>query len=356
MSKKIIICGCGPSITRIDYRRFPKDAAVFRMNNFFFEDKYYAGRKVDYYYTDFGFLRNQFFNLYNLNENKEYDIDTIYSNQNPKRVMPTVEDIDTVIFQNKNFSEYICFYDRYYKYWLSGGIRAVFAAVMLGYDEIYMVGFDFYSNENYPWKNVDHPVLMKYTPRDSDDNIKNVINRYHPTEVQIKALELVKNTTKAKLYSICENTPLNNYVEMAPIINDTDDNYIVEEKKESYTKDWLNLPEIQSAVSVSEVQKKENLQNDIDRYKSEIKSLQYKLTQMESQFSTIVADKVNLESKISWISSENQNLVQKNIAVEKKFATLVKQSFKFNIIRLLSHITFGKTRKYFNNIKKSMLI
>ncbi|EJB0361689.1 alpha-2,3 sialyltransferase, partial [Campylobacter jejuni] len=43
--KKVIIAGNGPSLKKIDYSRLPNDFDVFRCNQFYFEDKYYLGKK-----------------------------------------------------------------------------------------------------------------------------------------------------------------------------------------------------------------------------------------------------------------------------------------------------------------------
>ncbi|EAH6454264.1 alpha-2,3-sialyltransferase, partial [Campylobacter jejuni] len=43
--KKVIIAGNGPSLKEIDYSRLPNDFDVFRCNQFYFEDKYYLGKK-----------------------------------------------------------------------------------------------------------------------------------------------------------------------------------------------------------------------------------------------------------------------------------------------------------------------
>ena len=82
--KSIIIAGNGPSLAHIDYRRMPKNAKILRLNNFFFEDKYYLGQNVDYYLTDAGYLEGMYFNLHNLNERRQYNIKDVYiTNLNP---------------------------------------------------------------------------------------------------------------------------------------------------------------------------------------------------------------------------------------------------------------------------------
>ena len=76
--KSIIIAGNGPSLAHIDYRRLPENAKILRLNNFFFEDKYYLGQNVDYYLTDAGYLEGMYFNLHNLNESRQYNIKDVY--------------------------------------------------------------------------------------------------------------------------------------------------------------------------------------------------------------------------------------------------------------------------------------
>ena len=46
--KDILVVGNGCSCTEIDYMRLPMAYKVMRFNEFYKEEKYYAGRKVDY--------------------------------------------------------------------------------------------------------------------------------------------------------------------------------------------------------------------------------------------------------------------------------------------------------------------
>ena len=41
----LFVCANGPSIMDIEYKMLDIDIKVFRMNNFFFEKSYYAGKK-----------------------------------------------------------------------------------------------------------------------------------------------------------------------------------------------------------------------------------------------------------------------------------------------------------------------
>lgn len=272
MNDKILIVGNGPSLTKIDYERLPSDIKVFRLNSFFFEDKYYVGKNVDYYLTDYTFLKNQFFNLYNLEDRQEYFIDNFYTcnSHGMAREYPSVVDILSFVYENKDFAKLMSYYTNYYQELVSGGMLATFIAANLGFRDIYMVGFDFYSAENYSWKHDDRPNMIKYMPRDCDSNVKNVINRYHPDFLQIKALELTKKQKGVNLYSICEDTKLNEYIELAPKL---EKGYFVPElkKQENYIKDWLLLPDIDVDIKeeVSEVRNKLTLIQKIFSVKNE---------------------------------------------------------------------------------------
>ncbi|EAJ3978590.1 alpha-2,3 sialyltransferase, partial [Campylobacter jejuni] len=52
--KKAIIAGNGPSLLSIDYSRLPKNYDLFRTNQFYFEDKYYLGKKVNFAFSNPG--------------------------------------------------------------------------------------------------------------------------------------------------------------------------------------------------------------------------------------------------------------------------------------------------------------
>ncbi|EOH4430057.1 alpha-2,3-sialyltransferase, partial [Campylobacter jejuni] len=57
--KKAIIAGNGPSLLSIDYSRLPKNYDLFRTNQFYFEDKYYLGKKVNFAFLNPGVFIEQ---------------------------------------------------------------------------------------------------------------------------------------------------------------------------------------------------------------------------------------------------------------------------------------------------------
>ncbi len=48
MNINALVCGNGPSLKNIDYKRLPKQFDVFRCNQFYFEDRYFVGKDVKY--------------------------------------------------------------------------------------------------------------------------------------------------------------------------------------------------------------------------------------------------------------------------------------------------------------------
>lgn len=59
MNINALVCGNGPSLKNIDYKRLPKQFDVFRCNQFYFEDRYFVGKDVKYvFFNPFVFLNN----------------------------------------------------------------------------------------------------------------------------------------------------------------------------------------------------------------------------------------------------------------------------------------------------------
>ena len=105
-----------------------------------------------------------------------------------------------------------------------------------------MLGIDLYENNNpYPWKSGENFTTI--IPRDRDDNLMNVINKYHPKEIQIEALLLAKAMPGVKLYSLSGQSPINKYIDSGKIQNNND--FTILDKEPNAIKDWLDLPTIE---------------------------------------------------------------------------------------------------------------
>ncbi|MBZ7938178.1 alpha-2,3-sialyltransferase, partial [Campylobacter molothri] len=77
MNKNAVICGNGPSLKEIDYKRLPKEYDVFRCNQFYFEDKYYLGKNIKYAFFSPSIFFEQYYTAKKLIENNEYNIENI---------------------------------------------------------------------------------------------------------------------------------------------------------------------------------------------------------------------------------------------------------------------------------------
>ncbi|EAJ6613117.1 alpha-2,3 sialyltransferase, partial [Campylobacter jejuni] len=75
--KKVIIAGNGPSLKEIDYSRLPNDFDVFRCNQFYFEDKYYLGKKCKAVFYNPSLFFEQYYTLKHLIQNQEYETELI---------------------------------------------------------------------------------------------------------------------------------------------------------------------------------------------------------------------------------------------------------------------------------------
>lgn len=45
--KSVLVLGNGPSLRNLNYAALPIDVDIFRVNQFYFEDFYFAGKEVD---------------------------------------------------------------------------------------------------------------------------------------------------------------------------------------------------------------------------------------------------------------------------------------------------------------------
>lgn len=75
--KSAVVAGNGPSLAEIDYSLLPDDYDVFRCNQFYFEDKYFLGKKVKYAFLNFSVILEQYFTYKTLDTNNEYSIENI---------------------------------------------------------------------------------------------------------------------------------------------------------------------------------------------------------------------------------------------------------------------------------------
>ena len=228
--KNILVVGNGHSYTEIDYRRLPEEFKVMRFNAFHKEEMYYAGRRVDYCLCYSKELDSEYYCWRIVNMNGEYEIDMIngiYATVlfEPNKHFPSVKLATHLIQQNVAIAEFRCFYEYYHEQYLATGIQGIALAAVLGFDNVYLAGFDFGLNATllHPWD------------EDNKHNKEEHLHFHtrHPLDMQVEFLALLKKQFQnTKFLSVCENSPINQYVEKAPVVTEEFD-FIIESKPEN---------------------------------------------------------------------------------------------------------------------------
>ena len=229
--KSCIICGGGPSLAKIDYSRFPKDADIFRCNQFFKEEEYYVGRRVDLYMFggDDSTAPNPYHTLMELARENAYDIDFerfFITNYAPEMLVNNgrfiVGSRGTLLWRHLNAmikdnrevcprlarhmeEQYIIFSHAPF-----AGVAAMALAVFLGYKDIYIAGIDNdYSTGNYPWSKPGEATAC-------DD----VSAKWHNRDMQLETIRLIAGLEGISLSCLSEESPMAKIVGMAPVIKE----------------------------------------------------------------------------------------------------------------------------------------
>lgn len=237
-------------------------------------------------------MHGQYFNIFKLEEAKEYSFDKIYCTSCDQGQINNYYGVlcaDPLIAASDTFARMFSGYKIYYQQFPSGGLVCILVGYMLGFKKIYIAGFDLYSNPRsiYPW-NTETPEFERRHPRDTRENTMNVINLYHPRDVQLRFIECLQNLPGLELLSVSKSSPINKYVDLASETESAP--FYKIEKPQDAINDWVPLPEINS----------------------------------------------NNEGVKSNIGNENTCLVKTNF-------------FNYQRIRFLKHITFGRVKKHYTD-------
>jgi alpha-2,3 sialyltransferase len=240
--ENILVLGNGPSFTKIDYNMLPQSFKVMRCNTFYLEDKYYAGKQVDYYLFYALCIDEMYFNLRAVHAKKEYNVDlingiyaTVMSEQN--KHFPTVKMATPLIQQNPAIAEFRCFYEYYYEQYVPTGLQAIALAAVLGFKNIFLTGFDMFADSN----DFMHPFDKN---KESQDMFKWSLDR-HPMQVQIDFITLLrKEFSNQNFYSVSPESPLNKIVPLAPKNIAAPPRFLPQEKDMDRTLNLLTPPEL----------------------------------------------------------------------------------------------------------------
>ena len=132
--------------------RVPNDAKIMRLTNFYFEEKYLSGKRVDFYVDYAMRLSHQYFNIRTIHDKGEYDFDlentwwTVLFE--PNSHFPAIKSCTQMIQEIPLIAEFRCFYEYYYGQYLPTGMQAVALGCCLKFSNLYLAGFDLFSDSN----------------------------------------------------------------------------------------------------------------------------------------------------------------------------------------------------------------
>lgn len=247
--KSAVVAGNGPSLAEIDYSLLPDDYDVFRCNQFYFEDKYFLGKKVKYAFLNFSVILEQYFTYKTLDINNEYSIENIVISrlaeastdkkyQGFKYYFPDIKDgYDLYISKLELFNCFLKFNNLYKGNYITSGVYMVAVAVALGYKNIYIAGIDFYedSNNSYVF-NHKKSNLIKVFPK-----IKRLVkDSIHNKNFDIEALKFLEENYDVNIFSLCPKSNFSNYFPCAySDIKDKSKEFVIVEKPYEAIKDIL---------------------------------------------------------------------------------------------------------------------
>lgn len=250
--KPIIIAGNGPSLKSIDYSRIPKDFDLFRCNQFYFEEEYFLGKKIKGVFFNPQVLKEQFFTLQHLRDRQEYEVEDVYCNvfggineEGEKYIdyyFPSIKKASRYISLIPTLHNLLKFYQCYYEKNFTSGIIMTIVAIAQGYKEIYLTGIDFYEGggTDYAFDIQNKANLKSILPQFSEKNFKDSM---HSKEVDIHALQTIKQLEDITLYSLTPETTLSRLIPLAPKTNSNPINPIP--KPKGFICDTIPLPQLQ---------------------------------------------------------------------------------------------------------------
>ena len=244
-NRPAIIAGNGPSLACIDYTRLPRDFDVYRCNQFYFEEKYYLGKRVQGVLFHPDIFYEQYYTLKNLEARGEYEFGEIYCNRMFGGVHVTRSDpffdvmypdaMETyrLVKQFPKIHAFLRYHDLYFDRCPTSGTVVLLIAAMQGYREMHLVGIDFYEGGDYAF-DTKKENLLKLMP-----SFKNgAKTKFHSKELDLKILEMAREYFDLKLYNLAlEDSPIG--LPKSPMVNS---GFILEDKPLDSIKDIM-IPE-----------------------------------------------------------------------------------------------------------------
>lgn len=244
----IVIVGNGPSVSRINYKRLPKEFLTFRINNFFLEDKYYLGKNVDLCYASMP-IDNSIYTLlgtitnheYKFNSNFFFTRERVTGRFPDQSLFPRIE-IEKLLSLDIKMSSYMAEIFHYQQKHITSGILSLLASIVMGFKKIYLIGLDFYSDTDrrYAYK-LGENYKKSLT---KEDLVVGYSETLHSRDIDLKGLDIALSYPDVQIQSICDDAFVNQFVDLAEANNKSP--MKVSKKTGDWTNDLLIAPNLQT--------------------------------------------------------------------------------------------------------------
>ncbi|WP_146744533.1 alpha-2,3-sialyltransferase, partial [Helicobacter sp. 10-6591] len=216
------------------YTRMPEDYDVFRCNQFYFEDKYFLGKKVKAFFAVPHVFYYQYYTYKKLLQSKQYDIENIVisswrflegrilsrGDKNFLYAFPKViqghrflEDRALGFQAMEELLEKLNFEYFYNNRVATSGVYMCIFGVFAGYKEIYITGIDFYANGG---KYI-HNITDKQNFLSAYPDFDGVPSKWHSQDYDQEILTLLKSLG-VKFYSLSKESAINTLLSPPPLL------------------------------------------------------------------------------------------------------------------------------------------
>ncbi len=369
-----VIAGNGESLREIDYRRIPKNLPIFRCNQFYMEDKYYLGKRVDkWFFRGKHFLEN-YYTAMKLKDKNEYEIrkmildfndlfdnfkfhradiffeekllniDSFNGDVNKalfSKAFPDIEEFSRDVL--RGFNEFLVQRYIFDDVFATITIFIIVNGIINGYRDFYITGYDLYSNgtNTYVFGKLEDKEIAGNTIKYAKGSISFEENGYHNTKMELECIEFLQKNYNINLYAVSPNSIITKYIPTAKILDNHCDLTILDKPKDAILdfiipkalKNKMEAEKLEEQRKQEELARLERLRIEEDRKIAE-----------ESIIRKAIIEKMELEKLEIQAQTDSKELLKNrkmNEARNNIFLKLIKDLFYMprDIIR---HIKYRK--------------
>lgn len=250
--RALLIAGNGPSLAHTDLGYLPDEFDVYRCNQFYFEEKYYTGKRIKAVFFNPGVFFEQYYTLGQLLRRGEYEVDEVFCSQMRwgsenlgsgfdgfNDLYPGVKQVYELLSSYPKVAAYLKYNDLYLEQRITSGVLMLLVGAINGYRDIYMSGIDFYEGKAYAFRHK-KKGLLKVSP-DFYDKAKNPC---HSRQTDLEAIELIQKEFGLKIYCVSKESKLS---EIFPLADKKREANKAESKPRGAIKDIL-IPNVKNPL------------------------------------------------------------------------------------------------------------